>query len=317
MNTEINVKRTGSDDPDFQLLVSHLDHELWNELKEDQAAYDQYNKVPGINTVLVLYVDKMPVACGCFKEHNKVTVEIKRMFVEKEYRGQGLSIQVLDELEKWAKELGFRYAILETSIHFQAAKALYTGAGYHIIENYDQYKGLAESVCMKKKLVDGIVSTGFGDIEGIEYFSFEEDFVEKNIRCIPMIVRFKMDKAGIKLKLNEWTRFTVSERVRLATMPCETEKEITQYHECLQELVKKHTNKEATLLEVDSYPGWRLQYSIPVEVRQRLEDQNADMSVEQWRDLTRLQRYALVKLSRPGHESKNFCKATREFGITA
>ncbi|WP_353849846.1 nitrate reductase associated protein, partial [Hydrotalea sp.] len=31
----------------------------------------------------------------------------------------------------------------------------------------------------------------------IEYFQFEEDFVEENVRCIPMIVRFKMDAVGI------------------------------------------------------------------------------------------------------------------------
>ena len=47
----------------------------------------------------------------------------------------------------------------------------------------------------------------FKKLKGIEYFDFEEDFVEKNIRCIPMIVRFKMDEAGIKLKLSEWSRF--------------------------------------------------------------------------------------------------------------
>ena len=153
MNTGVKIKRTDSNDPDFQLLITHLDYELWNELKEDQATYDQYNKVPDVKTAVVLYVNDKPVAIGCFKEYNKVTVEIKRMFVEKDFRGQGLSISVLDELEKWARELGFRYAILETSIHFQAAKALYTGAGYQIIENYDQYKGLAESVCMKKKII--------------------------------------------------------------------------------------------------------------------------------------------------------------------
>ena len=316
MNTAVFIKRTNSSDPDFQLLITHLDHELWNELKEDQATYDQYNKVPDIKTAVVLYANGKPVACGCFKEYNKVTAEIKRMFVAKEYRGQGLSIQVLDELENWAKESGFRYTILETSVHFQAAKALYTGAGYHIIENYDQYKDLADSVCMKKKLFEVAINTEFHDLQGVEYFDFEEDFVEKNIRCIPMIVRFKMDKVGIKLKLNEWTKFTVNERVQLATMCCESERDVDLYRGFLKELVKKHTNKEATPLSMDGYPVWRLQYSIPVEVRQKLIDEKTDMSVEQWRDLTRLQRFALVKLSRPGHESKNFVKATREFGIT-
>jgi putative acetyltransferase len=63
-----------------------------------------------------------------------------------------LSKLVLKELEKWAEASGFLNAILETSVHFKAARSLYMNAGYTIIENYDQYKGLAESTCMKKVL---------------------------------------------------------------------------------------------------------------------------------------------------------------------
>ena len=152
MYETIDIKRTNSNDPDFQLLVSRLDHELWNELKEDQSTYDQYNKVPGLPTVVVIYVNEKPVACGCFKQYRNDTVEIKRMFVEKEYRGKGLSKLILKELEQWAKESGFQFAILETSVHFKRAQILYSKAGYSMIENYDQYAGLAESVCMKKEL---------------------------------------------------------------------------------------------------------------------------------------------------------------------
>ncbi|MGZ8542193.1 MAG: GNAT family N-acetyltransferase [Chitinophagaceae bacterium] len=148
----VTIKRTNSDDTDFQQLICQLDNELWNELKEDQATYDQYNKVPGLYTVIVIYENKRPVAIGCFKKHNDDTVEIKRMFVEKEQRGKGFSKLVLEELERWAEESGFRYSILETSVHFKAARSLYTNAGYTIIENYDQYEGLDESVCMKKEL---------------------------------------------------------------------------------------------------------------------------------------------------------------------
>jgi len=60
----------------------------------------------------------------------------------------------------------------------------------------------------------------FKEIAGVEYFNFEEDFVEKNIRCIPMIVRFKMDRAGIKLKLDEWSKFSTAERIELGRKPC-------------------------------------------------------------------------------------------------
>ena len=148
----IKTKRTTANHPDFIYLVSLLDHELWVELEEDQSTYDQYNKVPDIQTAVIIYYDEKPVAIGCFKKYNDITVEIKRMYVAKAYRGKGISKAVLKELEKWAIEEGFEYSILETSIHFDIAKSLYQKAGYVVIPNYDQYKDLEESVCMKKKL---------------------------------------------------------------------------------------------------------------------------------------------------------------------
>lgn len=146
------IKRTTANDADFQLLVKNLDHELWNELKEDQATYDQYNNVIDIPTAIVVYHNEQPVASGCFKEFDEETVEIKRMFVQKEHRGKGLSKKILSELEQWAKEKNYRFSVLETSIHFTTARNLYTTNGYKIIPNYGQYADLPESVCMQKEL---------------------------------------------------------------------------------------------------------------------------------------------------------------------
>jgi len=152
MQHKIEIKRTTTADKDFQDLVKLLDHELWNELKEDQATYDQYNKVPDIKTALVIYTGHEPAACGCFKGFNEDTVEIKRMFVKKPFRGLGLSKSILQELEAWALEQGYKQAVLETSIHFTVARNLYSSNGYTIIPNYPPYQGLEESVCMKKAL---------------------------------------------------------------------------------------------------------------------------------------------------------------------
>ena len=144
--------RTTTGHRDFQFLVSLLDHELWIELEEDQATYDQYNKVPDIKTAVLVYADDEPAACGCYKKFDAQTVEIKRMFVQKKYRGQGLSKLVLQALEQWAKEEGFRHAVLETSIHFATAIRLYKTSGYSTVPNYPPYVGLEESICMKKQL---------------------------------------------------------------------------------------------------------------------------------------------------------------------
>jgi putative acetyltransferase len=123
------------------------------ELQEDQATYDQHNKVPDIQTAVIAYINNEPVASGCFKQYTANTVEIKRMYVKKAFRGEGLSKLVLQELEAWALDNGYRYAVLETSIHFMAARRLYETNGYQIISNYPPYKDLTESVCMKKELL--------------------------------------------------------------------------------------------------------------------------------------------------------------------
>ena len=98
MEQNFNLKRTTTADKDFQLLVSKLDNELWNELNEDMETYDPFNKVPDIKTALLIYMNNEPAACGCFKEFNKETIEIKRMFVQKHFRGLGLSKKILLEL---------------------------------------------------------------------------------------------------------------------------------------------------------------------------------------------------------------------------
>ena len=70
MNRQYEIRRTISEDPGFRLLISHLDNELWNELHEDQATYDQFNQVKDIKTAIVVYVHGKPAAIGCFKKFN-------------------------------------------------------------------------------------------------------------------------------------------------------------------------------------------------------------------------------------------------------
>ncbi|MEO7266266.1 MAG: GNAT family N-acetyltransferase [Ferruginibacter sp.] len=152
MLTSLLIKKTSTNDPDFITLIRQLDHELWHELNENQATYDPFNKVPDLPTAVVLYLNKLPVACGCFKKIDKDTAEVKRMYVDKTQRGKGLSKMILKEIEGWAIENGFSKTILETSIHFKIARSLYENAGYIIIDNYGPYKRLPDSVCMQKTL---------------------------------------------------------------------------------------------------------------------------------------------------------------------
>lgn len=160
-----------------------------------------------------------------------------------------------------------------------------------------------------------IQASPFLNLKNIEYFLFEEDFVEENVRCIPMIVRFKMDAVGIKLKLNEWVKFTTDEKVQLALMPCTTVHENKIYRNYLNELIYHHTGHYGGHLMGNVDSSWKDELSIPVHIQQRVGEENKTISQNQWQSLTDLQRFALTKLCRKGHESKNFVKALQEFGI--
>ncbi|MCG8552221.1 MAG: GNAT family N-acetyltransferase [Desulfobacterales bacterium] len=90
------------------------------------------------------------VACGCFKQIAANTIEIKRMYVNPHHRRNGFSQKVLNGLERWASQLGYSKALLETGKGQPEAIALYKKCGYQTIENYGPYKGLSNSICMEK-----------------------------------------------------------------------------------------------------------------------------------------------------------------------
>jgi hypothetical protein len=147
------------------------------------------------------------------------------------------------------------------------------------------------------------------------FFDFEEDFIEKNIKCVPMIVRFKLDACGIKLKLSEWTRMTIVERNLLIDTAFVTKLEIKNYHLLVQEIVLKSTGHDAKLLSIDNKPAWADIENVSDEVNEKAKEFGWQIELEDWKHLTSLQRFALLKLCRSGHENKNFPVAMKEFKL--
>ncbi|HMK03172.1 MAG TPA: GNAT family N-acetyltransferase [Ferruginibacter sp.] len=146
-------KRTGSEDPDFRSLVALLDADLKKRDGDEHDFYAQFNKIENIRNVIVCYVDDKPIGCGAFKAFGQQKVEIKRMFVKPGYRGHGIGLNILKELELWAAELNYPQCILETGKKQPEAIRLYRKAGYAIIENYGQYEHVENSVCMLKDIL--------------------------------------------------------------------------------------------------------------------------------------------------------------------
>ena len=147
-----------------------------------------------------------------------------------------------------------------------------------------------------------------------DFFQFEADFVD-SLRCIPMQLRFKLDNCGVKLKLSHWHEFSEQERQTLVEMPCTSKEECQNYQEFLQNLIIEKTGTPAKELLIEDNPAWMKEEEIPETIHQKAAESSLDITVEQWKKLTPLQRFALIKLSRPSHENKNFYPAVQEFGL--
>ena len=146
------------------------------------------------------------------------------------------------------------------------------------------------------------------------FFEFEADFVD-SLRCIPMQVRYKLDTCGIKLKLSDWNHFSEAERQALVEKPCTEKTEIQAYREFLQQLVQQRYGTPAEEILVSSHPDWMDVTTIPPSLEEKAEEIGVTVTPQQWAALTPLQRFALIKLSRPSHENKNFVPALQEFHL--
>lgn len=146
------------------------------------------------------------------------------------------------------------------------------------------------------------------------FFQFEADFVE-SLRCIPLIVRMKLDTCGVKLKLNHWHQFTIEEREILVNKPCSNPSQAQEYADFLQQLVYQKTGEYAKTLTIESNPLWQQKDTIPPQIIEKAQEFDIKLNINQWQKLADLQRFALIKLSRPSHENRNFLPALQEFGL--
>lgn len=160
------LRRALTDASDFVALVQKLDRLLTELNGPSDPFYSQHNRIETPQCAVVASLRGAPVGCGAFRAVDEDTVEIKRMFVEADSRGNGVGAAILAELEAWAAELGHTHAVLETSKRLTPAVKLYTRAGFVRIDNYGPYVGVDDSVCFRKTL-GGTTSDGLAETKQV------------------------------------------------------------------------------------------------------------------------------------------------------
>ncbi|MCH5715524.1 GNAT family N-acetyltransferase [Niabella hibiscisoli] len=146
----ITIHRTNSEDTSFKGLVIELDKDLAKRNGDTNDFFAQFNKMDLIKNVVVAFDDAVPVGCGAMKPYNQSAMEIKRMYVLPDRRGKGIAVSILQELEAWARELGYAKCVLETGDQMPEAIGLYSKTGYQVIPNYGPYENVKSSICFEK-----------------------------------------------------------------------------------------------------------------------------------------------------------------------
>lgn len=148
----IQLIRTDSQDPHFQNLVIELDRYLATTDGDEHAFYAQHNKSDSLKYVVVAFDGEQAIGCGAIKPYADSVMEVKRMYVAPVARGKGVASIILQELETWTRELAQQKCLLETGVKQLEAIRLYQKNGYQVVPNYDQYQGMANSVCFEKSV---------------------------------------------------------------------------------------------------------------------------------------------------------------------
>jgi putative acetyltransferase len=146
----IEIVRTNSENSDFINLVKKLDAYLKITDEDEHDFYNQYNNIDVLKYIIVVYKNDIPVGCGAIKKYDEIALEVKRMYVSEDKRGQGIAQIIITELEVWTKELGYKKCILETGKRQVEAVKFYHKCNYKVIPNYGQYIGMENSICFEK-----------------------------------------------------------------------------------------------------------------------------------------------------------------------
>ena len=148
----IHIIRTSSDDKRFKNLILELNNDLISRYSQADYKFDINIQLNALDTAVIAQISNITVGCGCFKELDNETVEIKRMYVNPYFRGFGVASMMIEALNRWAKELFYRTAVLETGTKQPEAINLYEKHGFVKIEPFGPYINIPNSICMGKNL---------------------------------------------------------------------------------------------------------------------------------------------------------------------
>ena len=142
----MNIQPISITDTTVLELFSQHDDFMIEFLGEDSHYYTRYTENEKIENVWVVYVENLPAGCIAYRTKADGVGEVKRLFLLKEYRGKGISKELMKAIEAHARSLGCTGLFLDTRITLEPAVSLYRIYGFDIVFQQGLY------VQMRKEL---------------------------------------------------------------------------------------------------------------------------------------------------------------------
>ncbi len=140
MSPPIEIRPASSDESPGRELITAMLAELdalYGKRKGFRPTATPDELTPPTGGFFVAWKGHQPVACGGFKQLEGTLAEIKRIYVIPKFRSRGIASDLLGYVEERAREAGYERVRLQHGADQPHALALYTGAGYHAIDDYN------------------------------------------------------------------------------------------------------------------------------------------------------------------------------------
>ena len=121
----------------YQLLIQKIPSLTRDMLTLPLSDPEAYR--PPHGAFVIAWSDDLPVGTVSLRALDKTTVEVKRLWVDRSARGQGLARRLMQAIESRARSLGYSHLKLDTNAALTEALSLYRSDGWSDIPAYTSF----------------------------------------------------------------------------------------------------------------------------------------------------------------------------------
>ena len=152
---------------DYQKQVEELFSEYTKMLIDGDETFKKYLEIQNYDDELkhlekkyglpngrlyLVYFNQKLAGCVGLKQIDKENCEMKRLFVKPEFRGHHIGNYLIEKIISDAKEIGYKYMLLDTLPFLKNAIHMYKKYGFYEISSYND-SPMDSSIYMKLDLI--------------------------------------------------------------------------------------------------------------------------------------------------------------------